>query len=70
MRRVSLLLLVTLLIFTLAGCGGTAVENDGKIDSNSVQSVEGVMGQYVGQIDSNSVEIIIDGEPKALEPTA
>lgn len=80
MKKLVVLMLFAFFLATLVGCTGgtekssttnmpnnTPVQNGSTEKDNNVVKDEGdVLGQFVGQIDNNSVEIIIDGEPKAF----
>lgn len=74
MKRLWLMLIIIVFSITMVGCAGAknpGTGNEVKPKSSESQQAKGseqsgVVGQYVGQIDNNSVEIKIDGEPKAF----
>ncbi len=71
-KIISFLLIAVLGIGILAGCASSEPKVEGEIPPSIPQEqpqeepflkVEGI---YVGQMDSNSIEVMVNGEPKAF----
>ncbi|MFZ5966904.1 MAG: hypothetical protein ACOYVK_06990 [Bacillota bacterium] len=75
-KAIVILLTIVLATGLVAGCQKKPEEtpkppaedqqNTDQNDQNNENVFEDVEGVYVGQIDSNSIEIMIDGEPMAF----
>lgn len=81
-KFVSFVFILLLAVSVFAGCADEKArdsqKNETKIEQNQKYSEESntatkgagdIVGQYVGQIDGNSVEIEINGEPKVFRTT-